>query len=111
MPIRMRWHDKERKAEIVERSALAVKRAAAFGVGSVRQEITAQNLIDTGNLLGSIADRVIGRDRGRVATNVFYAIYLEYGTRSRPATAFMRRGMENDANSIIRVVQKTMAGG
>jgi len=111
MGTKMRWFDKERKAEIKERATLAVKRAAAFGVGSVRQEITSQNLIDTGNLLNSIADSVVNWDRGRVGTNVFYAIYLEYGTRRMPAKAFMRRGMEHDANKIKRVIQATMAGG
>ena len=94
-----------------KRCALAVRRAAAFGVGSVREEITAQDLIDTGNLRASIDDSVVNWDRGRVATNVFYAIYLEYETRGRPARAFMRRGMENDAQKIVRVIQATMSGG
>lgn len=111
MPVRMAWYGDEADDEIRRRCTLAVRRAAAFGVGSVRQEITAQNLIDTGNLLNSIADSVVSWDRGRVGTNVFYAIYLEYGTRLRPATAFMRRAMERDAQKIARIIQATMSGG
>ena len=111
MPVRMSWYGDDAEDRMRKRSTLAVKRAAAFGVGSVRQEITAQNLIDTGNLLNSIADSIVSWDRGRVGTNVFYAIYLEYGTRLRPATAFMRRGMEHDKQKIARVIHATMAGG
>jgi len=111
MPVRMAWFDDDARDKMRKRATLAVKRAAAFGVGSVRQEITSQNLIDTSNLLNSIADSVVNWDRGRVATNVFYAIYLEYGTRQMPAKAFMRRGMEHDASKIKRVIQATMAGG
>jgi len=111
MPVRMAWFGDDAGDKMRRRATLAVRRAAAFGVGSVRQEITAQDLIDTGNLLNSIADHLVAWDRGRVGTNVFYAIYLEYGTRSRSATAFMRRGMEHAAQQIARVIQATMSGG
>ena len=109
MSVRMKWFDPG--SEIKKRSTLAVRRAAAFGVGSVRQEIITQNLIDTGNLLNSITDSLVSWDRGRVGTNVFYAIFLEYGARGRPPTAFMRRGMERATSRIAQIIRATMAGG
>lgn len=111
MPTRMEWNDDEVKAQIEQRSTVALQRATALGAGAVRQEITAQDLIDTGNLLNSIDGRIVAADRGRVATNVFYGIYLEYGTRFMPARAFMRRGMEHDANNIRRLIAATMRSG
>jgi len=107
----MRWHDDEVKDELQRRSRRALGRATTFGAGAVRQEITAQDLIDTGNLLNSIDGQIVASDRGRVATDVFYGIYLEYGTRFMPAKAFMRRGMEQDADKIRRLIRATMRGG
>jgi HK97 gp10 family phage protein len=105
------WYGDERKADVREMTEKACQRAAKFAVGSVRQEITAPDLIDTGNLLNSIDDEQVDWDHCRVGTNVFYAIFLEYGTRFMGAKAFMRKALDRDSDAIEKLIRATMSGG
>ena len=107
----IRWYDREVRAQVNRRVTTACEAAAAYMVGEVRQEITAQNLIDTGNLVNSIADEMTAPDRAKVGTDVFYAIYLEFGTRYMAAKAFMRRAMETGLVTVRRLVVAIMKGG
>ena len=58
---------------------------AARIVAGTQRNIAAHGLIDTGNMLNSVAARPLGDARWLVFVGASYAIYHEYGTRYMPA--------------------------
>lgn len=104
----MHWYGDEAEAKVKAAAKDALGQAGAYMVGAARAEIVAQDLIDTGNLLNSMADEEAGELAQRVGTNVHYAIYLEYGTVRMSAKAFMRRAIEDGTNQA-NIVKIAMA--
>lgn len=111
MAVQFKWYDREARAEVSKRATAACVAIAAYMAGEVRKEIVSQDLIDTGNLLNSIADELVAAQRAKVGTNVYYGIYLEYGTKRMSAKAFMRKAMEAGLPGAQDLAMKVMGAG
>lgn len=69
-------------------------RRAAVLAQQIRNEAIQLTPVDTGRLRQSIQVRQIAPGHYRVSTNVAYALYVEFGTRYRRATPFLRPALE-----------------
>lgn len=96
----------------------AVRAGGRVAVKSIKGEIEARDLRDSGDLLGEI--QVSSRRRG-VAPNearvtvhngkAFHGLFPEFGTVNQPATPFFRPGFEKAAGPALEAMGKTMARG
>ena len=71
----------------------------------VESQAKALTPVDTGNLRGSIT-RDVKQDSAVVGTNVFYAIYVELGTRFQSAQAFLFPALTGSIRKIIAIFKK-----
>lgn len=67
---------------------------AAIRAQQIRNDAVSAAPVDTGRLRQSIQVRQIAPGHYRVSTNVEYALYVEFGTRYRRATPFLRPALE-----------------
>lgn len=111
MAVQFKWYDREARAEVSKRATAACVAIAAYMVGQVKQEILDQRLIDTGNLWESITDELVEKQRAKVGTDAYYAIYLEYGTKRMSAKAFMRKAMDAGLGGAQDLAMKIMGAG
>lgn len=70
-------------------------RNISTAVALLETAIKVRTPVKTGNLQGSMTGRKTGWAKGEVATNVPYAVHLEYGTVKMSPRAMMRLGAED----------------
>jgi len=71
----------------------------------VESQAKALTPVDTGNLRSSITRNVTAKN-AVVGTNVFYAIYVELGTRFQKAQAFLFPALTGNLRKIIAIFKK-----
>ena len=88
-----------------------IQRTLQYYANEVRNEvvdnINAQNIIDTGNLLNSVqVDVNMSQLRAEIGTRVHYAIYQEQGTRYIRARPFFQPAYEKVKPEFIKAIEK-----
>lgn len=83
------------RAEQARIGAIAVaQQRAALVAQQIRTDAARACPVDTGRLRQSLTVQKIGDGHYRVGTNVNYAAYVEFGTRFRAATPYLRPAIE-----------------
>lgn len=95
----LRWHGKAVLARIRGASRQGLEAAAVVVEREAKGNIRAKDIIDTGNLLGSVSHELLD-DRARVGTNVEYGIYHEYGTYKMAARPWLRPAVDENQGAI-----------
>lgn len=86
--------------------------AMAAAVGQLHRYVIGIVPVDTGRLKNSIfAEVQNGGDRGLLGTNVYYAIYQEYGTRYISPRRFMGRTSQTEGPAAIRTYKSILLQG
>jgi len=99
----LKWHGREAAARIRRALPGALAAAAMVVETEAKGNIRTKNIIDTGNLLGSVTHEVSG-DRARAGTNVEYGIYHEYGTYKMGARPWLRPAADEHQDEVRRAV-------
>lgn len=68
--------------------------------GAAKQNIIAQDIIDTGATLNSVAVREVGEGEVEIGPATEYAIHHEFGTRYMAARPFMRPALDENQAAI-----------
>lgn len=90
-----------------------IQRTLQYYANEVRNEavdnINAQNIIDTGNLLNSVqVDVNMTKLQAEIGTRVHYAIYQEQGTRYIRARPFFQPAYEKVKPEFIKAIEKIL---
>lgn len=83
-----------RAAKAREAAEALANQRAALKAQQVRNEAVKNAPVDSGRLRQSISVQKMNEGAYRVGTNVEYALWVEFGTRRRPATPFLRPAAE-----------------
>jgi len=87
----------EGKIKRAQRRALT--RAGMQVVKDAKANATSDPKVRTGRGRSSITYEIIGEDRVRIGTNVFYMAYLEFGTRFTYARQWLRKAVLDNINT------------
>jgi len=114
----MRWHGEEFKRLTHDQMGENIEAAAIHLKGQIKLSLSVGNMDGTnpsdagepprrvtGRLSGSIAHEADRKKLiARVGTNVLYGKFLELGTRKMAARPFIRPGLENNRETIGRIL-------
>ena len=95
------WHGREVMQDFDTMNFKALYESASI----VEAEAIALAPVDTSNLKKSITKNV-KKDTATIGTNVFYAIYVELGTRFQKAQSFLLPSLTGNIRKIIAVFKK-----
>lgn len=86
--------DADRLLAVIASSPKKLDRLANRILYKIEREGKVESPVKTGTLRRSIHTHALGFQRGYVATNTDYAIYVHEGARGRKANPFMQRAVD-----------------
>ena len=105
----LRWHGKEAAARVRKAALMGLEAAGTLVEGLAKGIIVEKDIIDTGNLLNSVAHEVEG-ETAHVGTNVEYGVYQEFGTRFMAARPWLRPAVDEHHAEIRKAFAAALRG-
>jgi HK97 gp10 family phage protein len=99
---------REVERRIQEKTEQALQAIGLYVEGEVKERITVNRSVDTGNLRGSI-DNKVKEDHVVIGTNVEYAIYVEKGTQRQKAKPYLTPAVEENIENIKTLAERYLS--
>lgn len=101
---------KSNKGQIFDELKSAIAQALEICGGKAESYAKEACPVDTGNLRNSITHAQTGEEEETIGSDVFYAPYVELGTRRMSERPFLRPAAENHGEEYKQVIQQVLEG-